>query len=54
MTGPAWMRYAHEPEALQAIILLHYREIERDAANADWYRQDIAEIEAHLRRLAAA
>lgn len=51
MTGPpAWWRYGNEPDALWSIVLLHRREIERDAANADWYR---AEIEAWLRRVAA-
>lgn len=49
----AWERYADEPMALYALTQLLRQEIGRDPANAEWYRREIAEIEARLDRLAA-
>lgn len=45
---PAWLRYANEPDALWTIMLLHREQIGRDPGNADWYRNEIAEIDARL------
>ena len=53
MTEPPWWRYRDDRDALMTIVMRHGEQIERDPANAAWYRQDIAEIEAHLRRSAA-
>ncbi len=50
---PAWFRYANEPGALVAVILLHTENMARDPANAGWYRDEIADIETYLRRFHA-
>jgi hypothetical protein len=48
---PAWFRYANEPGALAAIVILHGESVALDPTNAAWYRSEIAEIEAYLHRL---
>lgn len=46
----AWLRYGNEPEALLAIVHLNNQSKRRDPANALWYAEQNAAIEAHLRR----
>lgn len=45
---PVWWRYRNEPDALYTMCLMHSEQIERDPGNEDWYRGQIAEIEARL------
>lgn len=50
MPGPAWMRYANEPDALWSIAHLHREQAERDPRQAAELLAEAADIDAYLRR----
>lgn len=48
---PAWFRYANDEGALFGIVYELRQEIVRNPILAGWCREQIAEIQAHMRRV---